>query len=369
MARVPIAQENRTNEGGERFPRVKMTEKGQKGRFTVIEEPWREWVHFIKAPIFGEDGLVVKETRYKKNGDPYTTDKTEFISQPICLGNEDELAKTGLDPKNCPGCEASERSGGDIPGPVQRFSVNVIEYTLRGGGWDIKEPFSADVKIWAFTGRIYDEIEGIQREIGKLNKHDITLECVDPGWQRNNLAFKMEPGYTHAPPGYIKTLLTTEGNKATDAQLRDACGRDMPRSRMQEDCDVALRAFRRLHSEGTDPAAGATTHADLAGGIDDLLGEETKGGMTAVPGDNGSMAGADPFDEFDAATTSNPADWAERQERAEALQAARRDDAAHAAAASTGPGEKGSQPAAAASSEAAANPGDFNFDDLLEGIG
>jgi hypothetical protein len=360
MARVPIAQENRTGEGGDKFPRLKLTEKGQKSRFTVFEAPWREWVHYIKAPEFDDQGRPVRETRYKKNGDPYTVDAMEFISQPICLGSEDALAAKGLDPKNCPACEASEKSGGDIPGPVQRFAVNVIEYTLRGSGFDVREPFSAEVKVWSFTGRIYDEIEGIQREIGDLRQHDITLECEDPGWQRNKLAFKMEPGHKYAPRGYIKELLSKEGNKATDAQLRDACGRDMPRTRMQEDCDLALRAFRKLRNEGADAPASVNGHADLAGGIDELLGEETKDAGTVLDAmtpdqrakAEAAMAQDDPFSEFALETTSNPP--REERERREDEEIAR---------------EKAAAAASPASSEAAANPGDFSFDDLLGDAG
>lgn len=368
MGRVPIAQEHRTGEGGDKFPRLKLTEKGQKSRFTLFEPPWREYVHYIKAPEFGEDGLPVKETRYKKNGDPYTVDAMEFISQPICLGSEDNgLEANGLDPKNCPACEASEKSGGDIPGPVQRFSANVIEYTLRGSGFDIREPFSAEVKVWAFTGRIYDEIEGIQREIGDLRQHDITLECEDPAWQRNKLSFKMEPGHKYAPPGYIRELLSKEGNKATDAQLRDACGRDMPRTRIQEDCDMALRAFRRLRNEGSEAPASVNGHADLASGLDALLGEQKAAagvtgdeasdpfadlGPTSAPsaGTSGASSAStgrdDPFAEFALETTSNPP-RAERE---------RREDA-----------EIAREKAAAATP--AAGSGDFSFDDLLEGAG
>lgn len=354
MGRVSIAQENRTGEGGDKFPRLKLTEKGQKSRFTVFEQPWREWVHFIRAPEFDDEGHPVKETRYKKNGDPYTVDAMVFISNPICLGSQDALASRGLDPKNCPACEASEQSGGDIPGPVQRFSVNVIEYTLRGSGFDIREPFSAEVKVWAFTGRIYDEIEGIQREIGDLRRHDITLECEDPGWQRNKLAFKMEPGHKYAPEGYIKALLTAEGNKATDAQLRDACGRDLPRTRIQEDCDQALRAFRKLRNEGSEPPASVNGTPDLATSLEDLLGEESKDAgtvldrMTPEQRTAAEKAMDDPFSEFATETTSNPP-LAERQ---------RRED------------EQVPDPL---SSEAVTTPpapkGDFSFDDLLGDAG
>lgn len=354
MGRVPIAQENRTNEGGERFPRIKMNEKGEKKRITLIEEPWREYVHYLKAPIFDTDtGKPVKEARTKRDGTPYETDKLDFVSQPICLGDEVTLQTSGLDPKNCPACEAAEKSKGDIPGPVQRFAVNVIDYDLRGSGWDLKQPFSADVKIWAFTGRIYDEIEGYQREIGDLRKHDITLECEDPFWNRNKMGFRMEAGYANAPKGYIKELLTTEGNKATDAQLKDACGRDTPRSRMQEDCDTVLRAYARLHNEGF--AADLPAHSDLQAGIDELLGEEEpvlSQGKGAAPQDEAGL------DEFRVETTLNHPDRNTRLDRQEAAQAR---------AAAVDPWDE-ERPAAPAPAPTAAGQDDFDFDKLMEGL-
>lgn len=351
MGRVPIAQENRTNEGGERFPRIKMQEKGEKKRITLIEVPWREYVHYLKAPVFDPDtGRPVKEARTKRDGTPYETDKLDFISQPICLGDENTLRANGLDPKNCPACEAAERSKGDVPGPVQRFAVNVIDYGM-GRGWDIKKPFSADVKIWSFTGRTYDEIEGYQREIGDLRNHDITLECEDPFWSRNKMGFRLEPGYREAPAGYIKELLTTEGNKATDAQLKDACGRDTPRNRMQEDCDVVLRAYRRLHNEGSE--ADLPVHSDLQSGIDELLGEEEPAlgqGRGPAPQDEAGL------DEFAIETTLNHPDRETRLDRQEAAQPKAVD-----------PWDE-DQAVAAASAASAAGQDDFDFDKLMEGL-
>lgn len=295
MPRVPIATENRTNEGGDRFPRIKLTNKGDKTRFTLIEVPWREYVHYLKHPKFDGQGRPVMTKRNKRNGEEYEDYDLEFLGSPICLGDEAVLREKGLDPKNCPACEAAEKSGGDIPGPIQRFAVNVIEYSLKGNTWDIKAPFSADIKIWAFTGRIYDEIEGIQGEIGDLRQHDLALECEDPFWQRNKLSFKMEAGYRSGDKSYVKELLTTPGNKATDQQLKDACGRDTPRARMQDDCDHTLRQWRRLRNEGQETGYATSGATDLAGGIDDLLGEETPGAAAPAGGNALSGDGADPF--------------------------------------------------------------------------
>lgn len=396
MGRVAIATENRTGEGGDRFPKIKLTEKGQKCRFTLIEVPWREYVHYLKAPSFGENGKPQKEFKTRRNGDKYEDYKLEFLSSPICLGDEAVLQEKGMDPKNCPACEAAEKSGGDIPGPVQRFAVNVIEYGLRGNTWEVKKPFTADIKVWTFTGRIYDEIEGIQQQIGDLRKHDITLECEDPYWQRNKLAFQMEPGYKAAPQGYIKELLTTPGNKASDAQLKDACGRDVPRARLQDDCDHVLRQWRRLRNEGQESSYDTSTGADLEGGIDALLNDEGGSGTQAQDTGNALTGGGeDPFAEFSEETTSNPSPAAAgKQEEAASRKAA--------ASASAGPSDEpppadtpasqtaalpseedifgeaeGSSPAAhdhvaaeapAAKQETAAPADDFDFDDLMSGI-
>jgi hypothetical protein len=352
MGRVPIASENKTGEGGDRYPRIKLTEKDQKTRFTIIEKPWREWVHYLKAPTFDDNGKPVKEPRQKRDGGTQEVYKLDFIAQPICLGDEDTLKDKGLDPANCPGCEASEKSGGDIPGPTQRFAVNVIEYALKGNSWAVMSPFSARVKVWAFTGRIYDEIEAIQEQIGDLRGHDITLECEDPYWQRNKLSFQMDPGHKYAPKGYIKELLQGEGNRATDSQLRDACGRETTRTRMQDDCEHAMAQWRRVRNEGKESPYGTSGAASLDGGIEDLLRDE---GSAATPA---SQLDEDPFAEFSPETTTNPSVAARKvQDLKEAEREASK-------AASDDPFGR---TAAELAAEQAKEPpqDDFNFDDLL----
>lgn len=367
MPRVPIATENRTGEGGDRFPRIKLQEKGEKKRFTVIEIPWREYVHYLKSPTFDDKGKPVRETKYKRNGDPYDDYKLTFEGSPICLGDEAILREKGLDEKNCPACEASVKSGGDIPGPTQRFAVNVIEYVLRGNTWDIKKPFSAEIKIWTFTGRIYDEIEAIQQEIGDLRKHDLSLECEDPYWQRNKLGFKMEPGYASGDKDYIKELLTTPGNKASEQQLKEACGRDTPRQRMQDDCDHVLRQWRKLRSEGSADGYDTGTGATLDGGIDDILNEES-GTQETKPAGTVGDSGSDPFAEFSEEATSNPSpSAAETQAAASATETATSKSPEEPAAGSVPPSEEALPDDAKATAQEESGD-DFDFDDLMEGI-
>lgn len=407
MPRVPIATENRTGEGGDRFPRIKLSDKGQKSRFTVIEVPWREYVHYLKSPKFDERGHAVMETKTRRDKTTYEDYDLEFVGSPICLGDETVLREKGLDEKNCPACEASVKSGGDIPGPIQRFAVNVIEYVLKGNTWDVKKPFSAEIKVWTFTGRIYDEIEGIQQEIGDLRKHDVTLECEDPYWQRNKLGFKMEPGYASGDKEYIRELLTTPGNKASDQQLKDACGRDAPRQRMQDDCDHVLRQWRRMRNEGQESGYDTGSAADLDGGIDDLLGEEDGTAETKPAGGNALTGGGDdPFAEFGEDTTSNPSREAAASQKAAASGSAGDSEDTSEPAKTRTAAAKGARPSKAAAAKAKEeetlpagdvadavddfldNPetgvthqrpevketvpaatDDFDFDDLMDGVG
>lgn len=283
MPRVDIAEENRTGEGGEKFPRLKL-ETGGKSRFVMFERPWMEWVHRLEAPVI-EDGQGVKIEKEKRNGEKYSVWKTSFVSSPLCIGDQGTLRDKGIDEKNCPGCEASAKSGGDIPKPVQRFSANVIVYDLRGTSWDIRTPFSADIKLWAFTARMYDDLIGLQKKLGgDLRKIDLTLECEDGKWQRNKLSFDTEPGYLQAPAGYIKDLINGEGNKASDEQLRDACGFEYTRSRIQDDVDNILLKWNRVRRGGAVDTSELDSAGSLDGGLDDLLGgSATTGTPSPVP--------------------------------------------------------------------------------------
>jgi hypothetical protein len=402
MGRVAVAPENKTGEGTAGFPSVKLTEKGQKARFTVIEEPWREFVHYIKHPKFHDDGTPKKEKKRRKNGDEYDDYDLELLRTEICLGDEDTLREKGIDERNCPACDASVKSGGDIAGPVQRFAVNVVYYTLAGNSFNTAKPFSASIKMWKFTGRIYDEIEGIQQEIGDLRRHDITLECEEPSWQRNKLAFKMDPGYKEAPAGYLKELLGTAGNRATDAQLKDGCGSAVPRERMQEDCEFAMRQWRKLRNEGQVSEAFQSKAADLSGGIEELLGEETQDAGTvldAMTDEQKAALGsavADPFAEFlpdspqaapkkaSASTkkpatprTARPSDAAglvagveREQEAAQQAEKARKvlDDPFGDESESAAGSAPASAPSSTPSPETASSSGDFDFDNLLDGV-
>lgn len=364
MGRVAIAPENKTGEGAAGFPSIKLTEKGQKTRFTILEKPWREYVHYIKCPQFLDNGKPKKVKRTRaKSGDEYEDYDLELVGTELCLGDEGILQGegNGLDEKNCPACEASVRSGGDIPGPTQRFAVNVAEYGITPSA-EIKKPFSANIKVWKFTGRIYDEIEGIQSEIGDLRKHDLVLECEDPHWNRNKLSFRIKPGFAAAPEGYMKELITTPGNKATDAQLKDACGREVSRARMQDDVDYAMRQWRRLNTEaGEVPEEFKSTAADLGEGLDDILGtSDPDVGATlegnAPAGHDHAAADEDPFAEFAPETTSNPSHEALlEQEAAQPAQAA--------------PAGAASQETAPSVPESSSEGGeDFDFDGLLDGI-
>lgn len=309
MTRVPIADEYRPNVGGNRFPQIEMTKKGEIARFCVIEKPDMQWVHFLKAPVV-EDGEVVKEVRKRKSGEEYETYRMDFIGRPICLGADKVLRENGgLDPDNCPACEIAKASAGDVDPPEQRFAVNVVQYGIAGGGdspEDIALPFGAQIRVWAFTGNQYLELLKIQKEIGDLRYHDITLTCEDPNWKRFKMGFKMKPGYQQAPEGYMRQLLSNPKNRATDEQLQQACGRSVSRQFIEDDVAMVLGRWRQVRQIGSGKNAEVNAAQVGGGSLDESLGallentalpENTAGSGTAAAQHETAVSG-DPFAEF-----------------------------------------------------------------------
>jgi hypothetical protein len=293
MPRVPIDEQHRTGEGGAKFPRLKM-EKGEYARFALLEQPWMEWVHALRAPII-ENG-VAKKKKTTRNGEVSETWDTEWLGNPICLGNPDVLEDKGSDPASCPACEAAQ----DDPNfkPQRRYAANIVRYTLRGGTWTPRTPLSLEIVIWGFTARMYDDLLTLQGKIGPLQQHDITLECEDANYQRMKMSFELEPAWSLEDGGVqlVQSTWKGEGNRATDEQLKKACGSERSRAQIQEDVDKAVRNWAR--AQATAAGAGSPLDAgsgQLGGGKDLAAAADALLGGNGTPGPNPGTGGLTEF--------------------------------------------------------------------------
>lgn len=309
MPRRQIASENRVGEGGNRFPRLKFQAKGERKRVLLIdpEGPWQEYVHYLRAPIFVE-GLPKMKTREKKNGEEVEDYDTEFLSMPLCLGDDAVIEEAGFDAGNCPVCAAIKQAPGEARlEPQLRFAANVVDQQLQHNSWAVQKPYSAKVVVWTFNGNVYDEIVGLQEQHGSLiRERDLNLECTNSGFQQVKIGVAPNPGWKEASAGaYLGELLGEEGNIATVDQLRDACGRSVKRAFLDEDVSVAIRRWNRAvalrgGSPFEDPATGQSLGggkpaASLADGIAELETAAKESAAAAGSNGAGTPAGLDEF--------------------------------------------------------------------------
>jgi hypothetical protein len=300
VPRVSYTQQFKNPGEVERFPKLKL-DKGEKSRIWLPEEPWMEWYHRIEAPMI-EDGEIVMEVKDTKRG-PVEAMKMDWIGSAFCLGktgtpdDPGPLMLEGIDPGNCPVCESAASNTG-VGGPQQRFATNVIKYKVRGRGqnpYDLAAPVSAEVRVWAYTGRIHGTLYELGTEFGDLRKHDVKLELEDgpraDDYQKMKLiSVILEPAYKDPKVRqYVTDLWKDPDNRATDEQLRDAClGRDYARPVLLDMVRRAERQWRDSERGGSSGSSGGDSGAADAGfngnldaGIDSLLG--------------GPAAGADPL--------------------------------------------------------------------------
>lgn len=294
MPRRAIVSENRVGEGGNRFPKLDFKEKGERKRVLLIDPdgPWQEYVHYLRAPKF-KDGVPVMTTR-ERRGEEVPDYDTDFIGMPLCFGDAEVVAEQGYDAANCPACAVVGQAPAEMRlAPQLRFAANVVDQVLKGGSWEIRRPFSAEVVIWTFTSGMYDEILSLQEQHGALiRERDITLECSNAKFNQVKMGVMNVPGWQEANAGAIlKELLETPGNVATDEQLRDACGRQVKRNFMEEDVRLCLRRWEKaLRLNGVelgDPAGtanlGGQPQQTLASAAQELLGTpDTAGAVEAV---------------------------------------------------------------------------------------
>lgn len=287
-----IAPENRVGLGGQRFPRLEYKAKGEFHRVLLFQKNadgqpvvWQEYVHPLRVPLFGDDGLPKMTLKDSKRGDDekyedYDTDSLGF--PPICLGDPDVIEAEGYDAAGCPVCKRVPDAPGEAKlAPQLRFAVNVVEYALAPGSWKVQKPLSAKVVVWAFGPSVYDDIISQQDQHGELlQKRDLTLEVISAKYKTQKMGVMEPSGWTESANGgaYLKELLGDPANIASEDQLRAACGKDSKRLFMEEDVATVVKKWRKaLVARGElddDPAGNAALgggQRSLDAGITEML--------------------------------------------------------------------------------------------------
>lgn len=234
--------------------------KGARARIVVVEEPVALYVHELRAPKI-VDGHGVKETRKGKSGE-YEGWTFDFIGKHVCLGRVDVIQGTGrgLDPEKCPHCEASA-AGESIDPPKRRFAMNVVQYGIVQGGFQLAQPFSAKVIPWSFTENRFNKLVSIAEEHGDLKRTDLLLgPCDDAQYQKYEFAAGSTGQavwqYNDQTRAFMAQLWGNPANRATEEQLELLCGRRKPLQYMQEDAAEVRRRWAIINRAGSGEASG-----------------------------------------------------------------------------------------------------------------
>lgn len=276
MGRMGFQSQNK-KESPLDFPRLKL-KKDERARILCIEDPEYAYVHELRAPRVGRDGvpeIVKKET---SKGEEYETYKYDFVGRHICLGAEDALTENGLDPDNCPACKEA-RDSSDVAAPARRFAMHVIRYEIKSGSFEVARPFSVRVEVWAFSERIFGKLVDYTTEFGSLTTHDLKLgPCEVEAFQNYPIEITDKPGYlTVDPPNAKANVLrikeTFRENHCKD--LRVFVGREVSKKFMQEDLEKVIRASKLARGESLFAEATEFDDKTLTQGLGDILGEGT----------------------------------------------------------------------------------------------
>ncbi len=287
MARLGFNEDNRKRDASS-FPKLKL-DSNEMARILVIEkEPWSEYVHTLRAPKI-VNGQPVEKTE-ERDGVTTTTLEMDFIGNPICLGDAGILTDEGIDPTNCPMC-ALAKEGDMVDPPRRRFALNILRYATQPGSVDIKDPFSVDVYVWAFTDMIYNKLLDFTKEWDNLQEHDLLLgPCTNKSFQKFDIGISKKAEWMENTERQAFAVETFKKNHADEEILRAMCGRVAKRSFIEEDlAKVRQRwsvanAARRSH-----PAIQEAKSLDA--GLDDLLTAQT--GSADVSTESGTLVDFD----------------------------------------------------------------------------
>lgn len=309
MPRVEFTEENKVATTNYDYPKLKM-KKDEKARILLLEAPLREYVHTLRAPAI-KDGRGVMENKQKKNGEPYQIRKLDFLSRPLCLGDEATLAKDGLDPAHCPMCKLAKENPDMTDAPQRRYAMHVIRYATKGGTFDPITPFSVQVLVYAFTDKVFNQIADFKNEWGDLRKHDLTLVCTNEDFQGYDLSVAAKAAWLESKERQNLVLEAFKNNQIPDLSI--ACGQKKEMRWIEQDINTIREKWAIVSGESTDALDALDNGGSLNDGLDAILNghgnTDSEGWAKEAPSDS-PLAADDILASIDApaATTDTTAE-------------------------------------------------------------
>ena len=253
------------------FPKLKL-KKNEVARIVLLEDPVMAYVHDLREPKL-TNGIPEKVIKQRRDNTNYEDFIYNFVSRPICLGDEGTLADIGSDPVNCPVC-AEAKASDRAHAPKRRFAMHVIRYATKPGSSDVQTPYSAQNLVWSFTDKVFGKIVDFQQEWGDLRKHDLILKCDNEIYQNYEMTIGAKAAWMEDAARIELTKTIFKENQAKDLVI--FCGTpkekkyiEMDLNQVRTTYNIATNTPAALSAlDGATEGVGAVT---LDAGLDDLL--------------------------------------------------------------------------------------------------
>jgi len=287
MAKMSFSATNKSADR-ETFPKLTF-DQDESGRIACFEEPEVGFVHNIRAPRIISGEVQYKQVKTKEGMDRQMD--YEFIGNPICLGDFDELSDRGIDPKRCPACKAAQEAPDMFSPPKRRFAMHVFQYQTNGTTKATRN-FQGAVKVWAFTDQKFSELIDLMEEApdGDLRNIDVIITCENKMYQNFKMIHSNQVKWKESPETEAQFEDIIAENKAKD--ITKFLGRSTRKDWLEDDLDKVRARWRVANGEKgeklDDDLVGAERNLDagLANLLDDTKPVDSKPAVQSAGSDD-----------------------------------------------------------------------------------
>lgn len=267
MAKMNFSSDN-VAKSGDNFPRLKL-DQDESARIAIFEAPEFGFVHNLRTPK-----LINGVPQYKSGKDGKEELDFDFVSNPICLGDVNVLQDRGIDPKNCPACEAASREPDMFQKPKRRFAMHVFQYATNGTSKPTKN-FQGSVKVWSFTDQKFAEIADLAGEApgGNIQNVDLILgPCENKMFQKFKIISSPQVKWQESETTKSTFQEVIEENRAEDLDF--FLGRPVKKKEyLEDDLDKVRRNWRTVRGNSNETSSDNLVGAErnLDAGLSGLL--------------------------------------------------------------------------------------------------